>query len=224
MLKHGIALSILISGLISGPCFAQSMQYDPSSGEPFQETTTNPSAATSSTGNGMNSLTEQQNYITGITYIPQEAQNVATTNGLPATSMDSFVYEAGGFAELIYGDEGTSDIPPYFGFDQTHRINLGIMGTRAAGLTTGHGSLLPSAWGGDEFDMPEPWTQAGSSMPTAPGTINIPGLGTISAPNLNIPGVQNGLQSLVGGTTGLVGGTNSSLVGGSNPAIPGTGF
>jgi hypothetical protein len=224
MLKHGIALSILISGLISGPCFAQSMQYDPSSSTPFQETTTDPSSATSSTVNGMNDITAQQNYITGITYYGNEAQNVATRNGLPATSMDSFVYEAGGFAELIYGDEGTSDIPPYFGFDESHRINLGIMGTRAAGLTTGHGSLLPNAWGGDEFDMPEPWTQAGSSMPTAPGTLNLFGLGSISVPNLNVPGVPNGLQSLVGGTTGLVGGTTNSLVGGSNPVIPGTGF
>jgi hypothetical protein len=224
MLKQGIALSILISGFISGPCFAQSMQYDPSSGTPFQETTTNPSAATSSTGNGMGSLTEQANVITGVYYNPAEAQTQSSSNGLPPTSLDSFVYEAGGLAEQIYGDEGTSDIPPYFGFDQSHRINLGIIGTRAQGLTTGHGSMLPNAWGGDEFDQTEPWSQSGSSMPSAPGTLNIPGLGSISVPNANIPGVPGGLQSLVGGSNGLVGGTNSSLVGGSNPLVQGTGF
>ncbi len=222
MLKQGLALSFLITGLISVPCFAQSMQYDPSSGTPFMETTTNPGAATTNPNGGQ--LTEQANVITGVYYNPAEVQNTRSTNGLPPTSMDSFVYEAGGLAELIYGDEGTSDIPPYFGFDQSHRINLGIIGTRAQGLTTGHGSMLPNAWGGDEFDMTEPWSQSGSSMPSYPGTLNIPGLGSVSVPNTNIPGVPGGLQSLVGGANGIVGGSNSSLVGGSNPAIQGTGF
>jgi hypothetical protein len=75
-------------------------------------------------------------------------------NGLPPTTMDSFVHEAGGNAETIYGDEGTDSIPPYFGFDYSHRINKGIVAQRDKGLTTGHGSMMPSAWGADEFLAP----------------------------------------------------------------------
>jgi hypothetical protein len=122
--------------------------------------------------------------------------------------LDSFVYEAGGMAELIYGDEGTTDIPPYFGFDQSHRINSGITGTRAQGLTTGHGSYLPNAWGGDEFVGPE-WSMSGSPYPNAPGVLSLFGM-QIHTPNVNIPGVPGGLQSMVGGTNGI-GGTNSGF-------------
>jgi len=75
-------------------------------------------------------------------------------NGLPPTTMDSFVYEAADQAEHIYGDEGVDGLPPYFGFDYVHRINNGITNQRDAGLTTGHGSYLPSAWGADEFIAP----------------------------------------------------------------------
>lgn len=81
-------------------------------------------------------------------------------NGLPVTSLDSFVLNAGGAAELIYGDEGTTGPPPYDEFTSAHRIQTGIQGARASGLTTGHGSYLPCAWGGDEFvDGPE-WSQS----------------------------------------------------------------
>lgn len=84
-------------------------------------------------------------------------------NGLPVTSMDSFVLNAGGHAEHIYGDEGADGIPPYFEFTKAHRINTGITGQRDTGLTTGHGSYMPDAWGGDEFvDGPE-WSQSGSN-------------------------------------------------------------
>ena len=62
--------------------------------------------------------------------------------GLQATTLDSFVMNAGGNAENIYGDEGTSDIPPLFGFTGGNTINSGIQGN----LTTGHASGLPSAW------------------------------------------------------------------------------
>ncbi|MBZ0185910.1 MAG: hypothetical protein K8F91_06610, partial [Candidatus Obscuribacterales bacterium] len=82
-------------------------------------------------------------------------------NGLPVTSLDSFVLNAGGHAEHIYGDEGANGLPPYFEFTKVHRIETGIMGSRDQGITTGHGSLLPDAWGGDEFvDGPE-FTHAG---------------------------------------------------------------
>ena len=63
---------------------------------------------------------------------------------LPETKLDSFVVQAGGMRDLIYGDEGTFDIPPFFGFDTSHRINTGI---HSGELTTGHQSGLPEAWG-----------------------------------------------------------------------------
>lgn len=67
-------------------------------------------------------------------------------NGLPRTELSGFV--RGGNAEAIYGDEGADGIPPYFEFTAQHRIQRGI---QSNGLTTGHGSVLPAAWGGDEF-------------------------------------------------------------------------
>src|ERR1700729_3585022 len=82
---------------------------------------------------------------------PALAQAGSMRNGLPPTSMDSFVYEAAGMQDLIYGDEGVQDIPPYFEFTPENRINSGSFGTRDAGLTTGHstnngGQLMPCAW------------------------------------------------------------------------------
>ena len=62
---------------------------------------------------------------------------------LPVTNLDSFVAQSG-YNDLIYGDEGVDDIPPYFTFDESHRIERGI---NQAGLTTGHASDTPEAWG-----------------------------------------------------------------------------
>lgn len=81
-------------------------------------------------------------------------------NGLPPTRLDSFVKEAGGLAFKIYGDEGIRR-PPIDEFKPENRIERGILGDRASGLTTGHGSELPPAWGGDEFVDSEPLTRAG---------------------------------------------------------------
>lgn len=67
--------------------------------------------------------------------------------GLPPTRLDSFVKESGGLAFQIYGDEGTTSYPPLFGFNRVNRIDSGIQGQRNSGLTTGHESVLPSAWG-----------------------------------------------------------------------------
>ena len=86
-------------------------------------------------------------------------------NGLPPTTMDSFVFEAAENAENIYGDEGTDDVPPFEGFTEEHRINAGIFDRRAAGLTTGHGSMLPNAWGADEFTGGPEFSQSGSNGP-----------------------------------------------------------
>lgn len=117
-------------------------------------------------------------------------------NGLPPCRLDSFVQEAGGHAEHIYGDEGVEGLPPYEGFGKPHRINTGIMDVRDAGLTTGHGTLMPDAWGRDEF-LGQEWTQSGARGRTADqgfvdGTPNVnqgpggPG-GTNNGPNLPPP-------------------------------------
>jgi len=92
-------------------------------------------------------------------------QLAANPNGLPPCTMDSFVYEAGAHAEDIYGDEGTNGLPPLASFTKASRINAGIMDTRDRGLTTGHGSLMPDAWGADEFIAPPngEWGQSGST-------------------------------------------------------------
>lgn len=94
---------------------------------------------------------------------PTLAQQIATRSGrqLPPCKLDSFVYEAGAHAEHIYGDEGANGLPPYMGFSKAHRINAGIMDVRDAGLTTGHGSLMPDAWGKDEYLGAE-WGRSGA--------------------------------------------------------------
>ena len=96
-----------------------------------------------------------QNQTKRITSNPTGSQGVPLLNlpvcqtalmspgGLQATTLDSFVVNAGGNAEMIYGDEGTTDIPPLFGFTEGNTINAGIQGN----LTTGHADPgLPSAW------------------------------------------------------------------------------
>ncbi len=99
----------------------------------------------------------------GVRMIPARRANPGgMRNGLPPTNMDSFVYESGAKAWHIYGDEGVHSIPPFMEFTKEHRIEAGINGRRRKGLTTGHGSHLPDAWGGDEFvDGPE-WSDSGA--------------------------------------------------------------
>lgn len=86
--------------------------------------------------------------------------NSRSMNELPPTRLDSFVEQAHERKELIYGDESSWGYPPYFGFTQAHRIDSGIIGRRSAGLTTGHGSMMPSAVGRDEFLGAE-WSMSG---------------------------------------------------------------
>lgn len=83
-------------------------------------------------------------------------------NGLPQTRMDSFIFEAGGNAEDIYGDEGAVGLPPCEEFTQPHRIERGIHGVRQRGLTTLHGSYLPHPWGGDEWVNGAEFSMSGS--------------------------------------------------------------
>lgn len=62
---------------------------------------------------------------------------------LPPTQLTSLVRDSG-MNDAIYGDEGTDGPPPYYGFDESHRIERGMGGS---GLTTGHKSDAPEAWG-----------------------------------------------------------------------------
>lgn len=90
-----------------------------------------------------------------------EAQSTARRMAaLPPTQMDSFVHEAGIHAEHIYGDESWKGPPPYESFSEAHRIDTGILDTRDAGLTTGHGSYMPDAVGRDEF-LGQEWSNSG---------------------------------------------------------------
>ncbi|HEY9679885.1 MAG TPA: hypothetical protein V6C76_17915 [Drouetiella sp.] len=91
---------------------------------------------------------------------------------LMPTTMDSFVRQAQGNAELIYGDEGHEGPPPFSEFEYMNRINNGIFDTRDKGLTTGHGTELPSAWGRDEFLGAE-WYRSGANG----GNVNPQGAG-----------------------------------------------
>ena len=115
-------------------------------------------------------------------------------NRLPPTQLDSFVHQAGSRAELIYGDEGTTTPPPYFGFDQSHRIDFGIMGQRDAGITTGHGSIMPSAWG----LAPNEFCQSGPKSERYMGAINegYDLSNEIEAYENSLEGLQNRIISL----------------------------
>lgn len=118
-----------------------------------------------------------------------QGQRIGMRNGLPPCTTDSFVHEAAGEAEHIYGDEGTTSIPPYMGFSKVHRIDNGIFDRRDRGLTTGHGSYLPDAWGADEFlSPPGEWSQSGANNGNRMG---------------------NGAGSLPGGSGGGAGGGNN---------------
>ncbi len=103
--------------------------------------------------------------------------------GLPPTCLDSFVREAGGNASNIYGDEGTTKEPPLNNFTRNNRIDAGILNNNA-GLTTGHESSLPSAWGGDEFVKNE-------------GTM-VSGDHALRGTNGNVTGVYNPGNGLAG--------------------------
>jgi hypothetical protein len=75
--------------------------------------------------------------------------------GLPPTSLDSFVLNAGGNAEAIYGDEGTNSWPPLSGFGPGNTINAGIVGQRSKTMTTGNGgNMLPTASGNGQKKSP----------------------------------------------------------------------
>lgn len=162
-----VNLSILVTLIFASalPAVAQGVASSGASGDQ--------SHTSSKTGQGANgtpgSITAQtsnqqrvdlQTTMKGLA--PVFGGGAGSRNGLPPTRLDSFVHEAAGNAELIYGDEGAEGLPPYESFTYDHRINNGIYGERDSGLTTGHGSQMPSAWGNDEFLGAE-WSKSGSS-------------------------------------------------------------
>ena len=135
--------------------------------------------------------------LTQLSVIPNSSTSNGWRNGLPPTRLDSFVKEAKQHAAHIYGDEGTYGLPPYMGFSKVHRINTGIMDDRDQGLTTGHGSYLPDAVGGDEFHQNE-WDLSGANgrkasdgfpdgMPVLTGSGDGPGDGTDDGASENLP-------------------------------------
>lgn len=135
-------------------------------------------------------------------------------NGLPPTNLDSFVYEAAGNADAIYGDEGTDGPPPdYMGFLPNMHIAQGFTAntTTYTGLTTGHGSYMPSAWGADEFlNVPEEFYQSSPITITPQVAVN-----TTPAPVIIPPTVGGGNPTVtVTNPYSNPGGTNPN---GTNP-------
>ncbi len=121
--------------------------------------------------------------VTHMAYAP----STGARNGLPATTMDSFVANAvrAGRGDEIYGDEGVGAAPPpfYKGFTANHRINAGIVGQQDAGLTTGHGSYLPDAWGRDEYLGGQEWSRSGQNN-NAYSTISTPDIRVVASYDL----------------------------------------
>ncbi|MBS2006402.1 MAG: hypothetical protein JST01_05140 [Cyanobacteria bacterium SZAS TMP-1] len=88
-------------------------------------------------------FTDTQSKVLNLAYTTRTILSQKGSQKLPKTTLDSFVYQAGGAAEQIYGDEGQEGLPPMFGMDESHTIGSGI---NSGGLTTGHQSNMPSAW------------------------------------------------------------------------------
>ncbi|HEY9758154.1 MAG TPA: hypothetical protein V6C97_23515 [Oculatellaceae cyanobacterium] len=156
MTKHAFFLLTALILCSFRPSSAQSFDYDYSGMVPFKTE--------------VSSEYLPDRTIRSIYRNPLNIDTSRVRNGLPPVTTDSFVYEAGGMAELIYGDEGARSLSPYFEFTPEHRIGAGIVGARAQGLTTGHSTPLPSTWGGDEFYMPESMWCFGQPVQAVPMT------------------------------------------------------
>jgi len=141
--------------------------------------------------------------------------NRTNARGLPHTQLDSFVYQAGPMAEQIYGGDN-SGLFPYFGFSKGHRIDAGIAGQRRAGLTTGHGSFLPDAWGADEILAPPgEWSTTGSNSGPSISATNL------DAYQLGLMATSPVLQALNGNNQPNV---TTNVSGSQLPPPPGEGY
>lgn len=138
------------------------------------------------------------------------APSTGSRNGLPATTMDSFVANAvkAGRGDEIYGDEGVGAAPPpfYAGFTANHRINAGIVGEQDAGLTTGHGSYLPDAWGRDEYLGGQEWSRGGQNY-NAYSKVSTPDIQVVAS--YDIPQVAPAFKNSTATNGGAV---NATLV------------
>lgn len=138
------------------------------------------------------------------------APSTGSRNGLPATTMDSFVANAvkAGRGDEIYGDEGIGAAPPpfYNGFTANHRINAGIVGQQDAGLSTGHGSYLPDAWGRDEYLGGQEWSQGGQNN-NAYSKISTPDIQVVAS--YDLPPVAPSFRNQRFGNSGATGGALS---------------
>jgi hypothetical protein len=160
-----------------------------------------------------------------------EAQNLnitigggpsVNTGGLPPTNLDSFVYQAGGAAADIYGDESTG-LPPLFGYTQASRINAGITGQNAAGLTTGHGSYMPCAGGADEFlASPGEWCTTGANGGPSISASALDAMDLTEAAigfGSNLFNIGSATSGLTAGIGGLSGGISLPGVGGLGVSV-----
>jgi hypothetical protein len=157
MSKKSSAVIFSMVAFLSCPAFAYTGQnYAGATGAQARLTSTTGGSYGWTQPTSANSVTLPRATMSGVARVPQGYA------GLPPVSMDSFVQQAGGYRERIYGDEGA-----YIkGFQRENRIDAGIYYDRNAGLTTGHQSMLPSAWGADEFIGDSEPSMSGDHMPT----------------------------------------------------------
>jgi len=142
MKLYSVLASLLIVSL-AGPAYAQSAAQ--SAGNPGSIGRTSMQTANLTRGNALKTASQRIRLRqAGFGNLTPQAPGGGGRNGLPNTRLDSFVLNAGGLSEAIYGDEGSSGPPPYFGFGQQHRIQSGIY---SQGLSTGHSGIMPCAGG-----------------------------------------------------------------------------
>lgn len=128
-------------------CASFSQNYDASTGPPMNVT-----SKTGAGPQGMGGLGTQKTGKQNKCDLPcgMEALSMPFGNnglaGLPPCNLDSLVK----MNEEVFGDEGIGEIPPYFEFGEEHRLARTVVDPNPY-LTTFHGSVLPSAFGKDEF-------------------------------------------------------------------------
>jgi hypothetical protein len=163
-----VFLSMMAVAMIfAPPCRAQQADSSAAQGDPYHTTNLTYAGAPASSN-----LTGTQATVTLPTGFGQLAN---VPGGLPETRLDSLVKDSG-YSDLIYGDEGTDGPPPYYGFTDEHYIYHGM--SADTGLTTGHATVLPTAWG---------WT---NTMSNGPGVA-----GDFGAPTVYTPGQTTGVPA-----------------------------
>lgn len=122
--------------------------FDASTGDASHTTSTTGSGPQGMGGGASRKTGKQQtcNLPTGLGWVAKPGANTPP-GGLPPCKLDSLVK----MSEEVFGDEGKNGtLPPFFGFDEQHRLARTIADPNPE-LSTFHGSELPAAWGKDEF-------------------------------------------------------------------------